>query len=143
MSYIKRIVAIFELNDIITTLSKNEEVLIFGIDDEYMMNSDKHYITHLKQYYKKIYEKDIKEKIIIKKNGILFDSGKNTKVKFLDNEIIGNTAFEVYSNKVAIFLWGIPNHLILIENKEVAQSYRAQFNILWNHAKELGNQQKS
>jgi len=41
----------------------------------------------------------------------------------------------VYGNKVAIFLWGNPNHLILIESKEAANSYRKQFELLWKLAK--------
>lgn len=74
--------------------------------------------------------------MIVKENAKLLKEAKTTTYRFLPKEIIGNTAFEVYNNKVAIFLLGIPNYLILIENKEVADSYRKQFQILWNQSKE-------
>ncbi len=119
------------LRDIVSTLNNNSEVLIFGIDDDVIMRSDKHYLVHLKQYFLRLRELNIREKVIIKKGNSIIKEAKTTKYRFLPRDVIGNTAFEVYGNKVAIFLWASPNHLILINNKEVANSYRKQFNILW------------
>lgn len=122
------------LNDILTDLRKGGEVFIFGINDEFLIKSNQYYLTHLKQYYNRLKKLNIKEKCIVKKNAKVFKNWKTTKYRFLAEKVIGNTAFEVYGNKVAIFLWGTPNHLILIENKEVANSYRNQFEILWKAA---------
>ncbi len=123
------------LKDILSTLKKNEEVLIFGIDDDVLIRLDKHYLTHLKQYFSRLQQMNIKEKVIVKRNAKVLKEAKTSTYKFLPKETIGNTAFEVYGNKVAIFLWGTPNHLILIENKEIANSYKKQFDILWKNAK--------
>lgn len=122
------------LNDIITTLPRGGEVLIFGIDDEFLMKSDKYYLTHLKQYYARLRKLGIKEKCIVKKGAVLFKE-PSTIYRFLSKKVIGNTAYEVYGDKVAIFIWGKPNHLILVENKEAANSYRKQFKLLWEIAK--------
>jgi len=119
------------LKDITLTLKKNEEVLIYGMDDETLQQLDPHYIVHLKQYFAKLNEYRITEKVIVKKDSKRIKEAKTTTYKFLPSKTIGNTAFEVYENKVAIFLWGDPPHLILITNKEVAASYRNQFKILW------------
>ena len=123
------------LKDILSSLKKNEEVLIFGIDDKVLEKLDPHYPLHLKIYFERLKQKNIREKVIVKRNAKILKEAKTSQYKFLLEESIGNTAFEVYGNKVAIFLWGTPNHLILIENEEVANSYKKQFEILWNYAK--------
>ncbi|HLC65033.1 MAG TPA: helix-turn-helix domain-containing protein [Candidatus Nanoarchaeia archaeon] len=122
------------LQDIISTLKHNGEVLIFGIDDETLSQLDKHYLTNLKIYFSKLQKLSIKEKVIAKRSAKIIKESKTTAYKFLPGKVIGSTAFEVYGDKVAIFLWGSPNHLILIQSKEVASSYRNQFNILWKNA---------
>lgn len=122
------------IKDNLLTLKRNEEILIFGIDDETLIRLDKHYLIHLKQYFAKLKRLNIKEKVIVKKHGKVLKEAKTTTYRFLPDSIFGNVSFEVYGNKVAIFLWGLPNYLILIENKEIADSYRNQFKILWKNS---------
>lgn len=95
----------------------------------------KHYLTHLELYFNQLEKLNIREKVIIKKDAKILEQARTTQYRFLPKQTIGNTAFEVYDNKVAIFLWGQPHHLILIENKEVAESYTNQFEILWKNAR--------
>lgn len=123
------------LNDIISTLKKGGEVLIFGIDDGFLLESDLYYQEHLEQYYSKLKKQGIREKVIVKTEAKIFENWRTTKYKFVEKKVIGNTAFEVYGDKVAIFIWGKPNYLLLVENKEAAKSYKEQFKILWEHAK--------
>ncbi len=42
----------------------------------------------------------------------------------------------VFDNKYAIFLWGPPQKVVLIENAEIAESFRQQFLAHWAQAKE-------
>ena len=98
------------------------------------MKLDPHYLTHLKIYFSKLRKKGIKEKVIVGKGGKMIKEAKTTTYRSLPVDCVGNTAFEVYKDKVAIFLWGEPNHLILIKNREVAESYRKQFNLLWKQS---------
>ena len=123
------------LYDIIATLKKNDEVLVFGIDDEILMKIDKYTPIYLKQYFARIIKLNIKEKVIARRGNPYLKEAKTSVCRFLPKEIMGNTAFEVYGSTVAIFLCCSPNHLILINNKEVANSYRNQFKILWENAK--------
>ncbi len=123
------------LRDIVSTLKQNSKVLIFGIDDNTLVKLDPHYPTNLSVYFSRLKRKKIKEKVIVRKDAKIFAEAETTEYRFLPKESIGNTAFEVYNNKVAIFLWGMPNYLILIENKEVADSYRKQFELMWKIAK--------
>ena len=123
------------LKEILTTLKNGEEVLIFGIDDDNIMKTHPDYAADLKEYFKTIIKKRITERVIIKMGNRILPEAKTTTYRFLPQETIGNTAFQVYGNKVAIFLWGKPNHLIIIEGKEVAQSYKKQFELMWEIAK--------
>lgn len=122
------------LNDIVSTLGQNDEVLIFGVDDEALMKLDKHYKTNLDIYFSKLERLNIRERVIANNKSKMLKGAKTTSYRFLPKQVIGNTAFQVYENKVGIFLWGSSNYLILIENKEVADSYRNQFKILWDKA---------
>jgi len=123
------------LNDILVNLKKGDEVLIYGIDDETLVNLDRYTPIYLDQYLARINKLKIKERLIGKEGSLMLPEAKTTKYRFLPKKIIGSTAFEVYGNKVAIFLWGDPSYLILIENKEVADSYRNQFEMIWKQAK--------
>ena len=123
------------INDVLSTLKNNDEVLIYGIEEDTMENLGEFMPIYLDRYFSKIREKNITEKVITKMGGKIISQAKTTKYRFLPKEVIGKTAFHVYANKVAIFLWGEPNCLILIESKEVADSYRNQFKILWEKAK--------
>lgn len=122
------------LNDILTVLKSGDEVLIYGIDDETLIKLDRYTPIFLRQYLGRISKLKIRERLIGREGALIIPEAKTTKYKFLPAKIIGSTAFEVYGDKVAIFLWGEPNYLILIENKKVADSYRNQFEILWKAA---------
>ena len=122
------------LNDIITTIKKDDEVLVYGIDDDALLEQDKYTALHLRQYFARATKLHIREKVIAKQGNIVPKDARNTTYRFLPKNIMGTAAFEVYGNKVAIFLLGTPNHLIVIENQEVANSYRNQFKLLWRSA---------
>ncbi len=123
------------LKDVILTLKEKEEVLIFGIKDEDLISMDKYYYEHVSQYFSRLDKLKIKEKVITSIGTKKLKDAKTTAYRFLPKNIMENTAFEVYGDKVAIFLWGMPHYLIIIENKIIANSYRNQFNLLWKIAK--------
>jgi sugar-specific transcriptional regulator TrmB len=120
------------LKDMIATLKKNDEAYLVGIDEEVLITEVEP--IYLKQYINTIKSKKIKEKIIIKTGGKKL---KNTNLQYkeLDERYIGKTAQIIYTDKVAIFILGVPYYLIIIENKDVAETYRKQFNLLWSIAK--------
>jgi transcriptional regulator with XRE-family HTH domain len=41
----------------------------------------------------------------------------------------------IYDNKYAVFLWGPPQKVVIIENAEIAESFRKQFLVHWQAAK--------
>jgi len=59
---------------------------------------------------------------------------KNSEFRYLPKHFLSPVTTAVYGNKVASLIWkGL--YAILIENKEIADSFRSQFNALWKIAK--------
>lgn len=119
------------IKDLIATVKTNDEVLLLGVDENALETVEPIY---LKQYFTIIKEKNIKEKIIIAKGGKKFKE-PNLEYKELDPEYLGDTTVIIYQAKVSIFIQGNPNYLVTIESLKVADTYRKQFNLLWNSAK--------
>lgn len=122
------------LKDMVSSLKKNDEACLVGVDEEVLITEVEP--IYLKQYINAIKNKNIKEKVIIKPGGKRLES-PNIKYKELDEKYIGKTAQIVYNDKIAIFVLGAPYYLIIIENKYVAETYRKQFSLLWNLAKQV------
>jgi len=57
------------------------------------------------------------------------------KIKYLPESHISNVATNIYGDNVAISIWTKDPIAILIRQKEIADSYRKQFEILWKIAK--------
>lgn len=59
----------------------------------------------------------------------------NSQVRYLPKEYSGPAATNIYGHKVAIILWIEPPIAIIIENKELADTYRRYFDLLWKLSK--------
>ncbi|MFH1440188.1 MAG: helix-turn-helix domain-containing protein [Candidatus Woesearchaeota archaeon] len=58
------------------------------------------------------------------------------KARFHPKEFKSMTDTMIYNDKVVLFIWTAkPPIAVVIENKENAESYRNQFNLMWKHAK--------
>ncbi len=92
-------------------------------------------MMYVKRYFEFLKKNNIKERIIAKRGTTILKEAKTSSYKYLLGKKIGNVIFEVYENKVGIILLGKPLNLILIENKQIADSYKNQFEMLWKVAK--------
>ncbi len=84
-----------------------------------------------------------KKELKINSRAILSESSRkteqvkiaHTKFKFILNEFASPTTTFVYGNKTAIIIWGDVPIATLIRSKEVADSYKKYFELLWKIAK--------
>jgi len=63
------------------------------------------------------------------------DREKNpiTQVKYLSEQIITNVNFNIYGDRTILYMWTEKNPIaFLIESKEIADSLKKYFDILWN-----------
>ncbi len=96
---------------------------------------------YLPQFHKKRVEKKIIFKAIYSEDSLKrakeIKKMKLTKVKILPKEYMTPTHINIVGNKLGIILWSEQPLGILIENKEIAESFRNYFKLLWNMAKKL------
>jgi len=108
-------------------------VCVYGASDKYA--SVLKYYAY--QHKKKRVEKKINVKIIFneKQRGTERTKMPLSEIKFLPEKYIGITDTIIYGNKVELFIWTEDPFVIMIESKELADSYRKFFNLLWKIAK--------
>ena len=119
------------LRDIMATCKRNETVLVVGVDEQNLLTTVEP--IYLRQYFNFIARQGIKEQVIMAK-GKSKTSAKNVEYRFLDKKYVGKVEHIIYASKVALFLLGTPRYLIIIDNNEVADTYRKQFELLWGQA---------
>ncbi|MBU1202046.1 MAG: helix-turn-helix domain-containing protein [Nanoarchaeota archaeon] len=89
--------------------------------------------TKKKKY--KIKAKCIFDEILKEKNPNLLKDYFG-EAKFHSSEFKSLTDTIIYNDKVVLFIWTAkPPIAVIIQNKENAESYRNQFNLMWKHSK--------
>ncbi len=115
----------------LSELKPNEEVLTFGIDEEKMEEIEPIYLSKIFNFCKK---NNITEKAIIKRKSKSLHYAKNTKYKYINPKIIGDTAQIIYQDNVINIIYGLPAIAVLIKSKKNAESERKKFKVFWNVA---------
>lgn len=117
------------LKDILRT---GENYLVFGEEGKFQEILP--IFSH--QFLKQIVRGKIHEHVLVREDfkGKVLKT-KNSKFKYLSNDYLFPVMTVVYSDKVVNFIWKIPYYAILTKNKDVADSFRSQFNVLWKIAK--------
>ncbi len=132
----KGIKSIFE--NIVNTLGKSQEVLTFGARSGQDINPDvwEAFFKHLNDrrvkkgiIQKMIYNEDLRDSQVAKE----YKNSKLTQVKFAPQKTITGTS--IYGDNVAMIVWEEKPYGFIITSKEVADSFREQFKILWKTAK--------
>ena len=121
------------LRDIIKKLKDSEEKLVLCTAVDENIATEKSKLT-VQQYERDLIKFKIKEKVIIKEGskGLFKKSSTYKKIK---KEFFNENPVQIYKDNVQILTFGNPNHLIIIRNKDVANNYRKQFELMWSVAK--------
>jgi len=114
------------LNDL---LKEGEDYILFG-----HLRFEEILPIYIEQFVRLADKKKIKERAILEK-GVKIIPTKRHEYKHISKEYLFPNANIVYGNKVAIFVWQKPYYILFIENKDLAQSYKTHFNLLWKIAK--------
>ena len=116
------------LKDII---KEKKNYLVFGEEGRFQETLP----IYSKQFMKRLEEANIKEKVLVKEGQKNIVKSKNSEFRYVSKEFLYPSSSVVYGSKTAIIVWSHPFLTILVENKEVADSYRSYFNLLWKIAK--------
>jgi sugar-specific transcriptional regulator TrmB len=86
------------------------------------------------QFLKQVEKKKIKERILCDKKEKIIKI-KTGKYRYLKGDYLFPSSFVLYGNKVAMFIWQMPYFAIVINNKDIAQTYKNYFEFFWKIAK--------
>lgn len=93
----------------------------------------------MKKWHRRRVDRGIKNRLIYNKPDPYSEEVSRfplTEVRFMPHEIDTKSAINIYGNKVAMLLWSNDQPItILIDNKNIADDFRAYFNVLWNKSK--------
>ncbi|MBW3011251.1 hypothetical protein KY326_03465, partial [Candidatus Woesearchaeota archaeon] len=119
-------------------MKKGEERLVLGAQPE-----TAHFLgkTYFKEYTLRRIKKKIKMRIIFnadaKKTAKEYAKMSHTKVRILPKGTNSQAATDIYPDKVSILLLKEKPQIFHIECKEVAQSYKDYFELLWEMSEEV------
>ncbi|MGV8152072.1 MAG: TrmB family transcriptional regulator [Candidatus Nanoarchaeia archaeon] len=107
----------------------NKEILILGASSQ---------ASNILPFYFKWYDLERKNKNIRARIISSDQLGKitNSQIRFLPQKYANPLAVNIYKDKVALILWQKEPLAILIKNKDIANSYRQYFELMWKIAKE-------
>lgn len=120
------------LNDMIASMKQNSECLIISIDEHKLISLEP---VYLKRYFNIIQRKNIREKVLIRKGGRKLREAKTTQYRILPANYFGRISQFIYENKVALLTLSEPPNVIIIEDNDIAETYRKQFMVFWQIGK--------
>ena len=118
------------LSEALEAGKKGEELLGFGTDDDPFLT---HYRLELERHFEEQKKHNVKWKMLFTEGFV--SPNPVAEVRYLPKGFTAPIRTFVYGNKVAIIDFHKPFTVIIIENKDVAQSHRDHFNFLWKIAK--------
>ncbi len=80
-------------------------------------------------------EKNFMFKTLIKEGDDYFAGGKYAEYRWIAKEEFSGVPFYVYGDKLAIILFGKEVSVYVLDNSNIANAYRTQFNVLWKRSK--------
>ncbi len=120
-------------------LNQNDEILTIGASEIKAEAFRYHLKFNLPLFHKIRKKKKIPYKILLsedlKERAKELDKLKYTQAKILKKEFTSNSSTNIYGNKVSIILWGSQPFGVLIKSKEISESQRKHFYLLWKIAK--------
>jgi len=90
------------------------------------------------QFLNECHRNRIKEKVLCTKS--VFEKVKKFDYTYSETRALSETTplpttTIIYGDKIALFNWQLPYNVVLITNKNMAESYRNNFKLLWKQAK--------
>lgn len=123
---------------IVNDCPKNETISIMGFSEQqYKTESLRIFLSNMNL---KSQEKKHKLKILLNQEaketlGKDREKEKFTEVKYMPKGYISPAAIDIFQDYVYIFLWEEKPFVFMIKNKQIAESFKAYFNLLWKIAR--------
>ena len=114
-------------------IREKKDYVVFGTEEEKFLTEMPPHI--LEQHFKREQKAGITSRVLTMQDAPFIFKEKNIQYRYIPKKYFGLSTTIIYGNKVWIMTWN-PLNNILINNKELANGYKKQFELLWKHAKE-------
>lgn len=114
-----------------TLLGTQNELLISGIEESKFREWGGERVT---SEIERRLKHNIRDRILICEGDTNFIEPRD-HYRWMPKAYFPSTPTYIYDNKYAIFLWGPPKKVVIVENAEIADSFRRQFEAHWAAAK--------
>ncbi len=114
-------------NDVLSTLRSGEERLISSVDEKKFLSFTGPRFERTMDRYRKM---GIKGRILCLEGEYEFPD-PTSEYRWVPKLVFQEVPYYIYASKYAIVIWEPELKVVLIENKAVADSYRAQFERHW------------
>jgi hypothetical protein len=122
--------------EIVASCKKGDNYYAFGIPP-----IPEKWNRYFDDFISRMDRKGVQEYVIMDEGtGPLLETNKKYKtvhIKTLPRENMTPAEVDIYGNKMAIILWAKVPQAIVIDNKEIAKSFKKYFEILWKIADEV------
>jgi len=112
--------------------SPEDVVMMFGIDDSMYV---KYVPEQTIRYYDHQAKTGFTERTLLRENDNFFLSDQSI-YRWIGPQSIGLVPYYVYKDRVAMIMWDV-KRVIIIRSQAIAETYRAQFEFLWEQAKPI------
>ena len=120
-----------KLNDDLFSCMKGpaDEIVMCSIDETMF---PQHVPDQMLRYYNYQKETQFSEKILIRKDDNFLLAPPHT-YRWIASELIGTIPYYVYKDRFAMIMWEA-RRTVIIRNQSIADTFRKQFDFLWNLA---------
>jgi len=121
--------------DVVNNLSKGDMDYVFGASKGFDSKKTRRFFD---KYLNITYEKGIKIKAIFNKDSRNYHESSKSKKRHIEARYLDQTTpaeINIYKNKTLIVVLSQTPLVIMIKGKEVADSFKQYFNIMWSIAK--------
>lgn len=119
------------LDDVYSSLQdKGGEVLIAGLSE---VSPDSDHYPFVKNHVGRLISAGITERILIEEGDTNL-LGPSDWYRWLPKGKFNNSPFQLYGNKIALKNWGPPQSVVLVNNVELAKTFRNMFDVIWDQA---------
>jgi hypothetical protein len=112
------------------------EILLSGLDDRIWIQM---YSKELKDHLEWRKQNNIKTRCLIAESDELLTLDPSS-YRGVPKALLASTPFYVYKDSVALINWQDPITVVHIINKDVAETFRRQFELSWNSGTAIDNQ---
>ena len=122
-------------NDILGTVKAGEEICVFNVSGVPPAVHDR-FRRFMKKFHKKLYAKKVNARLLMNERMRLTigkdrEGESGNKVRYISEAYTTPATINIYGNKVLLILLSEKPTVFMVEGKEIADSFRNYFELLW------------